>query len=130
MSVKSTEDWRAISRQPSRGRANLGRLRRTSEAEIARMSPPELSDLPPDFWAEAVVVPGPKKAISLRVDQDVLEWFRETGPRYQTRMNAVLRTYVVQMRQDQKRPSAKRQTKGSNRRLQPTAARKRSGRRG
>lgn len=70
-----------------------------TEAEIARTSPPELADLPVDFWDVAeVVVLGRKEAISLRVDQDVLEWFRQTGPRYQTRMNAVLRTYMTRMR--------------------------------
>lgn len=47
--------------------------------------------MPPDFWDGAeLVVPVPKRAISLRVDEDVLEWFRGLGPRYQTRMNAVL----------------------------------------
>ena len=66
-----------------------------TEREIERTSPPELADLPADFWNEAdVVVPPPKQAISLRVDQDVLAWFKEQGPRYQTKMNAVLRTYV------------------------------------
>lgn len=35
-----------------------------------------------------------KEAISLRVDADVLAWFRRQGPRYQTRMNAVLRAHV------------------------------------
>ncbi len=40
------------------------------------------------------MVPPPKRAISLRVDKDVLEWFRARGPRYQTHMNAVLRAYV------------------------------------
>lgn len=34
-----------------------------------------------------------KAAISLRVDQDVLDWFREQGEGYQTRMNAVLRAF-------------------------------------
>ncbi len=34
-----------------------------------------------------------KAAISLRVEQDVLEWFKAQGPGYQTRMNAVLRAY-------------------------------------
>ncbi len=82
---------------PPRGRADLGRLRRMTEREIERTSPPELADLPDDFWSEAEVVVAPlKQAISLRVDQDVLDWFREQGPRYQTRMNAVLRTYVSQ----------------------------------
>jgi uncharacterized protein (DUF4415 family) len=35
----------------------------------------------------------PKEAISLRVDQDVLDWFRAQGEGYQTRMNAVLRAF-------------------------------------
>ena len=35
----------------------------------------------------------PKASISLRVDQDVLEWFKDQGPGYQTRINAVLRAF-------------------------------------
>jgi uncharacterized protein (DUF4415 family) len=66
-----------------------------SEREIEATSPPELADLPPDFWAEASVVePSGKQPISLRVDSDVLDWFKRQGPRYQSRMNAVLRSYV------------------------------------
>jgi uncharacterized protein (DUF4415 family) len=38
--------------------------------------------------------PQPKQAISLRIDQDILAWFRDRGPGYQTRMNAVLRAFV------------------------------------
>jgi len=69
-----------------------------SEGEIAATSPEDLSDLPSDFWDDAEVVwPQRKEAISLRVDQDVLKWFRSGGPRYQTRMNAVLRSYVRAM---------------------------------
>jgi uncharacterized protein (DUF4415 family) len=68
-------------------------------AEIRRTSPPELADLPANFWDEAaVVVPTPKRAVSIRLDEDVLDWFRRSGPRYQTRMNAVLRLYVQRMR--------------------------------
>jgi uncharacterized protein (DUF4415 family) len=37
---------------------------------------------------------GRKMAISLRLDEEVLEWFRAQGPGYQTRMNAVLRAYM------------------------------------
>ena len=81
---------------PTRGRADLHRLRKTSEAELAATSPPELAELPDDFWDEAVVVfPQPKDAISLRIDRDVLDWFRGRGPGYQTRMNAVLRSYMT-----------------------------------
>jgi len=35
----------------------------------------------------------PKASVSLRVDADVLEWFKAQGPGYQTRMNAVLRAF-------------------------------------
>jgi uncharacterized protein (DUF4415 family) len=80
---------------PSQGRAKLAKLRRITDAEIARSSPQELRDLPHDFWDGAVpVFPAAKVPISLRVDSDVLEFFRETGPRYQSRMNAVLRSYM------------------------------------
>jgi uncharacterized protein (DUF4415 family) len=69
-----------------------------TDAEIERTSPAELRDLPPGFWDEAeLVLPTSKQAISLRVDEDVLEWFRSLGPRYQTRMNAVLRSYMSQV---------------------------------
>jgi uncharacterized protein (DUF4415 family) len=34
-----------------------------------------------------------KKSISLRVDEDVLEWYKAQGPGYQTRINAVLRAF-------------------------------------
>ena len=34
-----------------------------------------------------------KASISLRVDQDVLEWFKNQGPGYQTKINAVLRAF-------------------------------------
>jgi uncharacterized protein (DUF4415 family) len=93
-------------KKPSRGRAKLALLRRMSDAEIARTAPPELAELPEDFWDAAALV-APKKAISLRVDEDVLEWFRAGGPRYQTRMNAVLRGYVVAMRRGRRKSRAR-----------------------
>jgi uncharacterized protein (DUF4415 family) len=70
-----------------------------TEAEIAATSPAELADLPADFWDDAqVVTPQPKAAISVRIDQDVLSWFRSGGDGYQTRMNAVLRSYMQAMK--------------------------------
>ena len=81
--------------KPSRGRADLERLRRMTDLEVRDSSPPELAGLPHDFWDTAVLVePVRKQAISLRVDEDVLAWFRQCGPRYQSRMNAVLRSYM------------------------------------
>ena len=95
-------------KKPSRGRAKIALLRRVSDAEIARTSPPELAKLSADFWAEAtLVVPSAKKAISLRVDEDVLAWFRQSGPRYQTRMNAVLRSYVASVSHGRRKSRAR-----------------------
>ena len=53
------------------------------------------ANLPKDFWDAAELVPAVvKEPIALRVDVDVLTWFRAQGPRYQSRMNAVLRAYM------------------------------------
>ena len=57
----------------------------------------DTSDAPyrPDaVWVKAIDVPHKKKLVSLRLDEDVLNFFRHTGKRYQTRINAVLRSYV------------------------------------
>ena len=95
MSVKRTK--KRSSARPSRGRANLARLRRVSEATIQRTSPRDLRGLPDDFWPSAQVVqPVAKQPISLRVDADVLDWFKAQGPRYQSRINAVLRSFMTQ----------------------------------
>jgi uncharacterized protein (DUF4415 family) len=95
VSAKRTAKQSRIAETPQQGRADVRRLRAVREPEIMKTSPEELADLPEDFWDEAeLIVPVAKRAISLRVDEDVLEWFRALGPRYQTRMNAVLRTYM------------------------------------
>jgi uncharacterized protein (DUF4415 family) len=97
------------SNRSSRGRADLARLRRMTDAEIEATSPPELRNLPEAFWQGArVVTPVAKEAISIRLDSDVVAFFREAGPRYQSRINAVLRSYVDEMRLQQGRRPSKR----------------------
>ncbi len=104
MNAKRTRRQPARSSQARRGRADLARLRGVSEREIRATSPPELANLPDDFWDEAKVIePATKLPISLRVDADVLHWFKTQGPRYQSRMNAVLRSYMTQRRQVRRR---------------------------
>jgi uncharacterized protein (DUF4415 family) len=39
-------------------------------------------------------VPPPKSPITIKLDRDVLEWFRQSGRGYQTRINAVLRAFM------------------------------------
>jgi uncharacterized protein (DUF4415 family) len=57
----------------------------------------DFSDIPeqgPDFFANAIIWPGPKRQITLRIDPDVLKFFRKQGRGYQTAINAVLRKYM------------------------------------
>ncbi|EEU7751471.1 BrnA antitoxin family protein [Salmonella enterica] len=57
----------------------------------------DYSDAPykPDaVWMKAGKIPEPKKQVTLRLDADILDYFRHAGNRYQTHINAVLRSYV------------------------------------
>jgi uncharacterized protein (DUF4415 family) len=55
----------------------------------------EIPKLDAEFFRTAKVrLPKPKRAVSIRLDQDVLAWFRRQDGAYQTRINAVLRTYM------------------------------------
>ena len=62
----------------------------------------DLSDVPeitPEMFAQAVVRRGLKPArkkqqITIRIDDDVLAWFRAQGRGYQTKINALLRAYM------------------------------------
>ena len=62
----------------------------------------DLSDAPeitPEMFARSVVrsglkSPPNKKQITIRLDEDVLRWFRAQGAGYQTRINALLRAYM------------------------------------
>jgi uncharacterized protein (DUF4415 family) len=62
----------------------------------------DYSDIPevtPEMFARAVVRKGlqsatPKKQVTLRLDADVIEWFKAQGREYQDRINALLRAYM------------------------------------
>ena len=57
-------------------------------------------------WTQAIVgIPARKDHINIRVDHDVLEWFRSNGKGYQTLMNNVLRAFVQTRRQGDSRKS-------------------------
>jgi uncharacterized protein (DUF4415 family)/uncharacterized DUF497 family protein len=76
---------------------NLSRVRRMIDVDIVRdRDAPEWT---PEMFARAVarkgLKPVPKKALlSLRIDSDVIEWFKKQGAGYQSRMNALLRAYM------------------------------------
>lgn len=54
----------------------------------------EMPELGANFFSRAIVWPGPKKQITLRIDPDVLTFFRKHGRGYQTTINAILRKYM------------------------------------
>lgn len=56
---------------------------------------PDVHPTDENFWKTAkVVMPQAKETITIRLDPDVLEWFRNKGRGYQTRINAILRSYM------------------------------------
>ena len=73
-------------------RTDWGYLETMSDSEI------DVSDIPKldkRFFEHAHIrLPKKKHSVSLRMDPDVLEWFKHQGRGYQTRINAVLKAYV------------------------------------
>src|ERR1700730_2068934 len=80
-------------------RTELARVRAKTAEELERdiARDPDFSGVPEDWYKRAeAVMPTPKKLLSLRLDSDVVDWFKSQGPGYQTRINAVLRAFVQQ----------------------------------
>lgn len=72
--------------------AELAAIASMPDEAIDYSDAPELTDA---FWqAVSKPIPEQKAQITLRLDADVLDFFKDTGKRYQTRINAVLRAYV------------------------------------
>lgn len=67
------------------------------EIEASIANDPDWQEFKDLDWSDAVlVIPPKKKAISIRVDEDVLDYFKHEGAGYQRRINAVLRSYMQQ----------------------------------
>jgi uncharacterized protein (DUF4415 family) len=71
-------------------------VRATTEEEIARQisEDPDLQGFEEIDWSKAVFVPATKRAISIRLDADLLDFFKSQGSGYQSRINKVLRHYM------------------------------------
>jgi uncharacterized protein (DUF4415 family) len=81
-SAKTLTDWK--------------RLRSLTDREIRNSigEDPEARPTDANFWKKAkIVLPQPKQTITMRLDADLLTWLRRQKG-YQTRINAVLRTYM------------------------------------
>jgi uncharacterized protein (DUF4415 family) len=76
-------------------RTDWSRVRAMSQTEADRLAQEEDGPLP-EGWESTVEIglPKRKQGVHIRLDSDVLEWFKARGPGYQTRINAVLRSFV------------------------------------
>lgn len=77
---------------PANRKAEVDALKRMPDAKIATDDIPEVRD-----WDEAVrgrFYRPVKKAVSLRLDADVLAWFKTQNEKYQSKINEVLREYM------------------------------------
>jgi uncharacterized protein (DUF4415 family) len=83
-------------RSSAKARSDWKRLRSLSDRQVRRAieSDPDSRPAGAEFWKKArVVIPTAKQTITIRLDADLLAWLRKQK-RYQTRINAVLRTYM------------------------------------
>lgn len=79
-----------------RAETDWRQLRSRSDADIRAgiEADPDAKPTGATFWKKAkVVLPRPKQAVTIRLDADLLSWLRRQKG-YQTRINAVLRTYM------------------------------------
>ena len=75
-----------------RSRTNWARIDALRDKDIDFSDTPERGKT---FFKRAVLrLPEPKTAVTIRLDQQVLKWFKANGPGYQTRINALLRAYM------------------------------------
>lgn len=73
-------------------KSDIEALRELRDEDIDTSDCPELDET---FFASAVRVEPPKvkEKITIRLDADILDWFRAQGPGYQTKINGILRAY-------------------------------------
>ncbi len=100
--VRHTAKELAEARARHGSRSDWARARAKSPAEIEAgvESDPDEAGMVVDWERATVEMPQPKAVLNMRVDRDVLDYFRKLGRGYQTRINAVLRSYVSSQRHD------------------------------
>lgn len=87
----------AIESKPGRrGKTDWAKLKQQSDADVKYTK--DAPETAPEDWAHAIAhrglpVPAGKQQIALRVDADVLDWYKAQGRGWQTRMNQVLKAF-------------------------------------
>jgi uncharacterized protein (DUF4415 family) len=83
----------------TKSRTDFDRLDKMKDEDIDLSDAPEITS---EMFAKAIVrrglKPRTKKQVTLRIDSDVLEWYKKQGRGYQTRINLLLRAYMNEHR--------------------------------
>jgi uncharacterized protein (DUF4415 family) len=99
MSESRTEGHSLEEVRQMESRTDWERLRRMTEEDIEKVAreDPESPLLDEDWFrtARLVMPSGDKKRITIRLDEDIVDYFKRQGTGYQTRINDVLKAYVL-----------------------------------
>jgi uncharacterized protein (DUF4415 family) len=98
--VRHTAKDLAERRQRGKSRSDWQKAAAMTDEQIAAAiaADPDEAGMVVDWDSVSVELPKPKVDLHMRVDRDVLDWFKLHGKGYQTRINAVLRSYVARTR--------------------------------
>jgi uncharacterized protein (DUF4415 family) len=107
--LESKTDWKRLDRQTSARTESIA----DNDSEGAPMSDAE--------WARAEIVRPEKVAVGIKLDDDMLGWFKSQGKGYQTRINTVLRRFY-----EAHHKSGSTLASGSRRDVRPDALRGKS----
>ncbi|PCH96512.1 MAG: 3-oxoacyl-ACP synthase [Gammaproteobacteria bacterium] len=77
MSKESNTDWKQLATMKDK------------EIDLS-----DIAELDEDFFRQAKIHVPPKKSVTMRLDSDVIEFFKSQGQGYQTRINKLLRNYM------------------------------------
>jgi uncharacterized protein (DUF4415 family) len=99
-----------VRRKIARGESKTDwkRVNAMSQAEVERLADKDEGPLPAG-WESTVMVglPPAKQDIHIRLDGDILDWFKARGRGYQTRINAVLRAFVQTRQRVERKPATR-----------------------
>jgi uncharacterized protein (DUF4415 family) len=97
---ESKTDWKRVDAIPQ---AQVERLADRDEGRLAA------------GWESTVIVglPPAKQDIHIRLDGDILDWFKARGRGYQTRINAVLRAFVQSRQRVERKPALRSRSRGA-----------------
>lgn len=105
MTTVTLDELRLKRARGEKSQTDWARVKAMTDEEIDRAiaDDPDWAEFKDIDWSKAMlVVPKSKKSISLRVDEDVIDFFKSTGKGYQTRINAVLRHYMREQKSHKK----------------------------